>query len=501
MGLTEFLNTFFLIIVLLAAIGLFNFALKRAVHSLHKLTLAFAVFFLLSLVCLLMSFFSKQADELHTAFDTRIIMQCLWWFSLNFLANQLVAYFVWNKMFLSKGVAVSRILKDLFGLVLLIITIAAIVHFVFAKSVLGIFTASGVVAIILGYSAQATLSDVFAGLGLNIAKQFTEGDWIKVLMGSSGYEGKVVDINWRFVNLLTHEGDHLSIPNSVIAKLAILNFSQPTPERGAVISIPFSGAFSPEVIKKILLSAADQSNKVLVDPPPCASILQFRGLDFMYQLLYYTNDVNETIVNDEILSIVWYQCARLGIKTSISDVPPQAVYSQDVLESFLRQTDLFSALDAGEIVMLAANCICRNFGPPERILVQGQCNESLFLIYQGSVDVYIITETKAAARVATLNAGQYFAEMSLLTGELCSASIIVNTQSMIIEINHDNMATLFAHRPELIDKISEVVIMRKQQNEDLRNSLQKDKNKEQMGMISRLAERVRSFYNLIVSKH
>ena len=86
-------------------------------------------------------------------------IECLWWFSLNLLMNEMITYFIWDRLLPSKGITASKLLRDLIAFVLIIITIACIFHFVFEKSVVGIFTASGVMAIILGYSAQATLGE------------------------------------------------------------------------------------------------------------------------------------------------------------------------------------------------------------------------------------------------------------------------------------------------------------------------------------------------------
>ena len=160
--------------------------------------------------------------------------------------------------------------------------------------------------------------------------------------------------------------------------------------------------------------------------------------------------------------------------------------------------DIFCYLSDDDVAHLSSNCRYQLYGPPERLLAQGQENESLFIIYQGSVDVYITAETGQFIKVASINAGQYFGEMSLLTGDSVSATIIVNTEAIIIEIDHSNMAVLFERRPELIEKISEIVILRKQHNEDINASLLKEKNKEQVKLISRLANRIRDYYKRVV---
>ena len=128
------------------------------------------------------------------------------------------------------------------------------------------------------------------------------------------------------------------------------------------------------------------------------------------------------------------------------------------------------------------------------ILELGQENFSLFIIYSGSIDVYISNEIQPENFVATLTDGQYFGEMSLLTGDLCSASMVVRTESIVIEITHDNIKTLFSQKPELIKKMSEIVLTRKLLNENINALKSQKKNKEQITLIDRMVNKVRQFF-------
>ena len=490
MSLTELFNTIFLILGLLTAIWVFNVILRKVVAGpLSRVLFSLSVFILISILILLLPYWLGYSDDPNTSYSVKWVLECFWWFSINFLANQLLNYFLWNKFLLYRGIVVSKLIRDLVALSILIVTVACVVYFVFNRSVVGIFAASGVMAIILGYSAQATLSDVFAGLGLNITKQFSEGDLIRVF-GLGDVVGKVQDINWRFVNFLTLEGNNLSIPNSVVAKQPIANLSPPSLTRGIEILIPMPDNISPDKVKNILVSAAKQSFKVAKDHEPVASLLQMKGAENTFQLAYYTREPDENIVSDEIQSIIWYQLRRQGVKQSEGfDLRPL-----DRIKESLKKTDLFAFLNDEELGVLAENCGYHEYGPPERILEQGQKNESLFIIVKGLVEVFITTPTNQTVSVATLTTGQYFGEMSLLTGDPVSATIIFKSESIIIEISHDNISPLFSKRAELIDKMSEAVVLRKLHNESVRSSLSHQDKKEQNTLISRMAQRVRSFF-------
>lgn len=496
MNLAELLNVFALAFGLLFAILTFNLLLKRTVKGQSRdLLFKFGVFLLFSSLVLLLPFMRSHIINEAYIFIVEATIKCLWWFSLNMLANELLTYFIWDKLLPKKGVTVSKLLRDLVALMLIIITIACIFHFVFDKSVVGLFTASGVMAVILGYSAQTTLGEAFAGIGLNITKQFDQGDWINV----SGNIGTVVDVNWRFVTLLTKDGNYLSIPNSVIAKANIINQSRPEPIQGISIKIPVSNTYSPESIKQMLTTAASQSLGVMSTHAPVVALTEIANSSGnpnlavnIYNLTYYTKE-NPMVITDRVLSNFWYQCKKLDYITEQNQQLLIAQHPQEEIQSFLQQMDLFSSLTEQELADLAIDCKQHFFGPPELLLAQGQSNQSLFLIYTGGVDIYIQTPDGEMTKVAALNSGHYVGEMSLLTGDPAGASIVINTESTIIEITHDSMARLFDQRPELVDKISAVVVSRKLQNENLRASFKQNKD-EKHSLISQLANRIKNFF-------
>ncbi len=71
-------------------------------------------------------------------------------------------------------------------------------------------------------AAQETLANFFGGLTIMIDKPFTVGDWIQ----SSSVEGTVEDIGFRTTKVRTFAQALVSVPNSIIAKAAVTNWSK-----------------------------------------------------------------------------------------------------------------------------------------------------------------------------------------------------------------------------------------------------------------------------------
>ena len=94
------------------------------------------------------------------------IAHVLWWISLARLAIRASDVLLWRGLFGAQ--TVPKLLKDVLGAVYYIIALFMVVAFVFEQPVTGLLATSGVVAVVLGFALQNTLSDVFSGIALNM---------------------------------------------------------------------------------------------------------------------------------------------------------------------------------------------------------------------------------------------------------------------------------------------------------------------------------------------
>ncbi len=83
-----------------------------------------------------------------------------------------------------------------------------------------IFSGAGIIAAIIGFAAQAALSNLIAGAFIVIFKPFRVGDYIKL---DEARVGIVEDITLRHTVINNFENKRLIIPNSVISTDSVLN--------------------------------------------------------------------------------------------------------------------------------------------------------------------------------------------------------------------------------------------------------------------------------------
>jgi branched-chain amino acid transport system substrate-binding protein len=87
----------------------------------------------------------------------------------------------------------------------------------------------------------------------------------------------VTEVTWRATKLRTKSGNFVIVPNNVVAKEAITNYSEPTVPTRLEIDVGASYLSTPGDVRAAILEAAANVPRVLRVPPP-GRMKQFLGL-------------------------------------------------------------------------------------------------------------------------------------------------------------------------------------------------------------------------------
>jgi len=128
-----------------------------------------------------------------------------------------------------------------------------------------IFSGAGILAAIIGFAAQAAISNLVAGAFIVIFKPFRVGDYIKL---DDLRTGIVEDINLRHTIINNFENKRLIIPNSVISTESVLNH---TIEDSHILSFNnfYIGLYADiDLARKIIQEEAIKNSKVIDNRTP-----------------------------------------------------------------------------------------------------------------------------------------------------------------------------------------------------------------------------------------
>src|SRR4030042_217765 len=139
----------------------------------------------------------------------------------------------------------------------ILIVLYLIVLFAVFKGALGVnitpfLATSAIFTALLGLALQGVLSNVLAGISLNLTKSFSRGDWVKI----GAHEGVVLDTNWRGTLILDRTSTLVVLPTNTMASEMIVNFARPDHKTELTIPLKVSSGAPPVVVLNALLQAA-----------------------------------------------------------------------------------------------------------------------------------------------------------------------------------------------------------------------------------------------------
>ena len=186
-----------------------------------------------------------------------------------------------------------------------------------------LLTTSAVGAVVVGFALQDTLGNLFAGLAIQIEKPFRVGQWVQF----GDREGQVQEITWRATKLRTKAGQFLIVPNSVISKEPVLNYSEPTVPTRIEVEIGASYSVPPNDVKRAMQEAMANSPLVMRAPEPQVVIKGFGASSIDYLAQFWIEDYAiDRTARDQVRTNLWYTFRRHNIEIPY---PIQIQYERD----------------------------------------------------------------------------------------------------------------------------------------------------------------------------
>ncbi len=373
------------------------------------------------------------------------------------------------------GIVLPRILLDLLtflGVLFVMIVVGQRAGF----SIAGLITTSAVLTAVIGFSLQDTLGNVMGGLSVQLDKSIKVGDWIS--LGTNQPSGKVTEIRWRYTAIETRTWDTMLVPNSVLVKSQITILGRRTGEplqtrRQIDFYVDFRTPPT-DVINAVEASLRrDPVKSMAIEPGPHVLFIGVKDSFAHYCVRYWLTDLASDDPPDSATRIrVWFALRRAGIPMSIPasavfltpDTPDREARKEseelDRRMEALASVDLFRGLAEDRRKELARDVISVPFARGEAVTREGERDDGLFMLVEGIGSVRIGKEGDER-EVAQLRPGQFFGEMSLMTGEVRMASVVAATDLLCYRLEKTAFQRVLRDMPALADQIAEILVMRR----------------------------------------
>ncbi len=215
-----------------------------------------------------------QSSELPakiTDFGAKLLL-VLWIVSLTLISMRLAGNLVRHYGGQVAGaLPVTTLSQNLAQLFVVVLGILVLLHNL-GLAIAPILGALGVGGLAVALALQDTLSNLFAGFYIAVARQIRIGDYIKLNTLEEGY---VTDITWRSTALRSLNNNMIIIPNSKLSQAIVTNYYLPATTLSASLQVSVPHDTDVDRVERLLLEVAKAATAgipgLLADPAPSVS--------------------------------------------------------------------------------------------------------------------------------------------------------------------------------------------------------------------------------------
>jgi small-conductance mechanosensitive channel/CRP-like cAMP-binding protein len=372
-------------------------------------------------------------------------------------------------------VPLTKFVHQIANIVLALFAILIFGSLAFGWDIDKFLAGSAVVSIVLGLALQETLGNFFSGLVMQASPPFNVGDWIVV----DKHEGRVVDMTWRAVTLHTDEDNFVSIPNATVAKAEITNFHAPSIATARNVNVGLEYDLPPLDAIAVLEKAAMETEGVQADPAPEVQLKDFADSAVVYEVkMWIINPARHEDVENAFRLNAWYRLKEKGYgipfpMRTVEHINIDRKNAHATHAAIERRVRCFNGvpflqpLSEEQKRRLAARADDIGLAPGQTLFRQDDSGDSFFVISKGTVDVLTKIDAGGERRIATLGVGNFFGEMSALTGQPRTATIRAASPFWGIQIDKGDLMELFDSDPSMMEKMSVIVAQRNAEREAL----------------------------------
>jgi CRP-like cAMP-binding protein len=127
--------------------------------------------------------------------------------------------------------------------------------------------------------------------------------------------------------------------------------------------------------------------------------------------------------------------------------------TQPQIVAALRQVELFSAIDDGVLMQIAAVARPRDYDRGELLFVEGEQGDALLVLVTGSVTVFRTSADGERAALTVLEPPEVLGEIALLDGAPRSASVEATEPTTVLALSRAEFFSLLRSQPTVLEPL------------------------------------------------
>jgi len=341
-----------------------------------------------------------------------------------------------------------------------------------------IVATSAMITAVVAFAMQDTLGNILGGLALQLDNSIEIGDWIKI----DDISGRVVDIRWRSTLVETRNWETVVFPNSQLMKNKFLvlgrRTGQPVQLRRWIwfnVNLGVTPTRVVNAVEDAILQA--EIDNVAKNPQPNCVLMEMDKGCARYALRYWLTDLAPDDPTDSAVRWhVYTALERAGIKLTVEEQNVHYIKESEKYEEMMRQrellrriktlkrVELFAQMTDDELRKMAERLRYAPFAKGNVIAKQGTpAQHWLFIIINGEAEVHLEGAGGERRILNVLSKGDFFGEMSLMTGSPRVATVIAKTDVECYRLDKEAFEEILLARPAIADEVAQVLVARRLQ--------------------------------------
>ena len=174
----------------------------------------------------------------------------------------------------------------------------------------------GIGGLAFSLAAQDTINDFINGILIWLDRPFRIGDRIEI-QGKETW-GDVIEIGGRTTRIRTRENVMVIVPNSVIGKNQVINFTYPDPTFRTEIEFQLNYKEDLDKVRRVVVEAVRSVEGVIKDEPVDALFRDFGQSTIIFQVRWWIDSYNEPyLISDKVNSAILDSLREAGIEIAV----------------------------------------------------------------------------------------------------------------------------------------------------------------------------------------
>ncbi len=361
-----------------------------------------------------------------------------------------------------------------------------------------LFATSAVATAVVGLALQDMLSNLAGGMTLQLEDSINVGDYVKC----GEYSGWVEHVRLRHTSLLTSDGDTVVVPNSFLTRSAFLIVSK-AHRHFIPFAMPYT--YDPHEVMDAVQTALRSSpmEGVAPEPKPNCLIQEMTPGHILYRaVVWFSNPGLDNIPLSSVQNRIYYALQRAGIPISeitylLENKAAAPPYEEAKPEEILRRIPIFRLLEDKDLVHLAAALRRHTYAPGELMFRQGDSGDSMYFVVTGHIGVTLRAPDGVEKEIATFNSGDFFGEVSLLTGEPRSVTATATSRVVCYCLEKGGLQRTMELHPDLAEDMSVIMVHRQIELTTAREMVDRDTLLRRAGENqTQMLARIRRFFGI-----